>query len=282
MAHLLPLQTPTALQYFASLVASDDGFPLLEAAISVAQDDNPALDVQGTLAEIDALADRLRRRMPSDAAPIQRLRLLNPYFFQELGFSGNVNDYYDRGNSLLPTVLHTRRGIPISLALIYLELATQLGLKAQGVSFPGHFLVKVRLPRGDVVLDPFTGQSLGRDELESRLRPFREQRGLGSDDDAPLGLFLSAASDRDVLTRLLRNLEQIHRMAGDRQRLQAVLARLVVLLPAEWEQRRDHAIVLAEMGQRTAAAIEMALYLSNRPQAPDAPALRLRLAAWQR
>ena len=116
----------TPLQYFASLVAEDDGLSLTEAAVAVAQDEHPSLDPQTVLWEIDELADRLKRRLPADAMPLQRLRLLNHYFFNELGFAGNVNDYYDPGNSYLHVVLLTRRGIPITLALIYLEMAQQV------------------------------------------------------------------------------------------------------------------------------------------------------------
>ena len=171
-----------------------------------------------------------RRALPADAAPVQRLRLLNRYFFQELGFAGNVNDYYDRRNSYLNDVLHQRRGIPLTLALLYIELATQLGLTARGVSFPGHFLIKLRMPQGEVVLDPFNGRSLSREDLDERLAPYRRRQGLVGDFEAPLGLFLQAAQPRDVLARMLRNLKEIHR-SGATVRLLAVQERLVILLP---------------------------------------------------
>ena len=282
MARHLQFEAPTALDYFAALVADDASFPLLEAAVAVAQDDEPDLDVQGVLAHIDGLADRLYRRLPPDAAPLQRLRLLNQYFFQELGFAGNVNNYYDRRNSLLPTVLETRRGIPLTLALLFIELATQLGLRAQGVSFPGHFLVKLQMPRGEIVIDPFDGRSLTHEALDERLLPYRRQRGLVGDDEAPLALFLQAATPREMLARLLRNLKEIHRSVRDWPRLDAVLARLVILLPQVWEERRDHALVLSELGRRERAVDELALYLQHRPDAGDAPALRRELALWQR
>ena len=282
MARHLQFEAPTALDYFAALVADDASFPLLEAAVAVAQDDEPELDVQGVLAHIDGLADRLYRRLPPDAAPLQRLRLLNQYFFQELGFAGNVNNYYDRRNSLLPTVLETRRGIPLTLALLFIELATQLGLRAQGVSFPGHFLVKLQMPRGEIVIDPFDGRSLTHEALDERLLPYRRQRGLVGDDEAPLALFLQAATPREMLARLLRNLKEIHRSVRDWPRLDAVLARLVILLPQVWEERRDHALVLSELGRRERALDELALYLQHRPDAGDAPALRRELALWQR
>lgn len=269
----------TPLAYFASLVASDEGFPLLEAAVAIAQDDDPALDVQGVLAEIDGLAQRLKARLPADAAPLQRLRLLNRYFFNELGFAGNVNDYHDRRNSLIPAVLATRRGIPISLAVLYQEIGTQAGLTVRGISFPGHFLVKVSLPRGEVIIDPFSGQSLAREELEERLAPFR--RRLGGDDEMPLGLFLLAATPRDTLARMLRNLKEIHRAHADWRRLERVLARLVILLPEAWTERRDHALVLAELGARREAAAALSIYLSQCPDADDAPTLARHLAAWQ-
>ncbi|MDP1647381.1 MAG: transglutaminase-like domain-containing protein [Rubrivivax sp.] len=281
MSGPLHFVAPTALEYFAALVADDASLPVLEAAVAVAQDDNPGLDVQGVLAQIDGLADRLCRRIPADAAPLQRLRLLNRYFFQELGFAGNVNDYYDPRNSYLPEVLQTRRGIPLTLALLYIELATQAGLHAQGVSFPGHFLVKLRLPRGEVIIDPFNGRSLSRAELDALLQPLRTERGLVDDDEAPLGLFLQAASARDVVARLLRNLREIHRSADDLERLAAVLRRLVILLPQAGDERRELALVLAELGQHGLAADELAVYLQQRPSASDAEGLRRQLAAWR-
>jgi regulator of sirC expression with transglutaminase-like and TPR domain len=277
MSDSLRFEVPTALQYFASLVAEDEGFALLEAAIAVAQDEYPKLDPQGVLAQVDALADRLRRRVPADAAVLQKLRLLNRYFFQDLGFAGNANDYYDPRNSYLHEVLAMRRGIPITLALIYTELAAQIGLGARGVSFPGHFLVKLRTSKGEVIIDPLTGQSLSRSELEERLLPYRRSRGLTGEFEVPLGLFLQAAAPREVIARLLRNLKEIHRSADDWPRLLAVCERLVVLLPQAWDERRDRGLVLAELGRDDAAAQDLLAYLKHMPAADDAAALRARL-----
>jgi regulator of sirC expression with transglutaminase-like and TPR domain len=279
MGDTLRFEVPTALQYFASLVAQDEDFALLEAAIALAQDEYPQLDPQGVLAQVDALAERLKRRIPADAAVLQKLRLLNRYFFQDLGFAGNVNDYYDPRNSYLHEVLGTRRGIPITLALLYTELATQIGLGARGVSFPGHFLVKLRAAKGEVVIDPLTGHSLSRDELEQRLAPYRRQRGLTGDFEVPLGLFLQAAPPREIIARMLRNLKEIHRTAEDWPRLLAVCERLVVLLPQAWEERRDRGLTLAEIGHDEAACADLSLYLQHQPEAEDASALRQRLAS---
>lgn len=281
MKHL-QLLVPSALAYFAALVAEDDGFALVEAAICVAQDEHPAVDAQSVLGEIDRLAARLQARLPADAPPLRRLRALNQYFFVELGFAGNVNNYYDRRNSYLHEVLATRRGIPITLALLFIEMAGQLGLDAVGVSFPGHFLIKLRMPQGEVVIDPFNGRSLSRDELDERLVPYRARHGLEGDFETPLGLFLQAAPPRDVLARLLFNLKEIHRTAEDWVRLLAVQQRLVLLLPGAAEEQRDRGLAWAELGRPTEAADDLAAYLAARPAADDAAALRERLAELRR
>jgi regulator of sirC expression with transglutaminase-like and TPR domain len=278
----LQFQTPTALEYFASLVADDASLSLIEAAAAIAQDEDPQLDTQAVLADVDALADRLRRRLPSDASTLHRLRLLNNFFFQELGFAGNVNNYYDVGNSHLSTVLRTRRGIPITLAVLYIEFATQIGLTARGVSFPGHFLIKLRMPEGEVVIDPFTGQSLSREHLDELLAPYRRSHGLTGDFDVPLGLFLQAAPARDVLARMLRNLKEIHRSANDLPRLLAVMDRLVILLPQVWEERRDRGLVHASLGHPNEALSDLAQYLLHAPEAADRSAVRLRMAELKR
>lgn len=276
MPGFLHFQAPTTLDYFAALVAEDASLPLMEAAVSIAQDDYPQLDTQGVLAGIDALAHRLRRRIPADAVAVQRLRWLNRFFFQELGFGGNANDYYDPGNSYLHRVLETRRGIPITLALLYVELATQIGLTAHGVAFPGHFLAKLRMSQGEVVIDPFTGQSLSRDALEEMLAPYT-RAGAGRF-QAPLGLFLQAAPAREVLARMLRNLKEIHRNAESWARLLSVSQRLVVLLPTAWAERRDRGFAYAALGCDDAAADDLTAYLERAGEASDREAVAARLA----
>ncbi len=273
----LKLETPSLLEYFESLVADDAHFPLLEAATAVAHVDYPSLDVQGTLATVDEFAAKLAARVPADAAPMRRLRLLNHYFFRELGFAGNVNNYYDVGNSYIHRVLETRLGIPITLALIYIELAAPLGLHVRGVSFPGHFLVKLKLPGGEAVIDPFTGRSLSREELEERLVPYRRRQGLVGEFDAPLGLFLQAATPREVMARMLGNLKEVHLTREDWPRLLAVQDRLIRVLPMAWEERRDRGMTYGELSDIDAAIDDLEQYLLHRMQAEDAHSVRERL-----
>lgn len=246
---------------------------------SLGHDEYPELDVQQVLGDVDQLQARLRRRIATDAAAMQKLQVLNQFFFADLGFGGNLNNYYDPDNSYLHAVLRTRQGIPISLAVLWLELAQGLGLQAQGVGFPGHFLVKVNLAEGQVVIDPFNGQSLGREALSERLEPFRHRSGLGDDFEAPLGLYLQAARPRDVVARMLRNLKEIHRAQKDWERLVAVQNRLVILLPDAWVEYRDRGLALAEQGQDALAREDLQTYLRHALDAVDVAEVADRLAS---
>ncbi len=275
-------EPPTPLAYFTALVQSDDHFPLLEAAASLAQDEYPDLDVQQVLGDVDQLLARLKRRLPADAAPLARLRALNQFFFHDLSFGGNVNDYYDPDNSYLSAVLRTRRGIPISLAVLWMELAQGLGLHARGVSFPGHFMLKVTLPKGQVVIDPFTGKSLSREELSERLDPYKRSSGLVGDFDVPLGLYLQPAMPREIVGRMLRNLKEIHRTQEDWVRLIAVQDRLVVLLPEAWAEYRDRGLAHAEQGHTEMAVRDLETYLAHAEDALDVDAVAERVAALRR
>jgi regulator of sirC expression with transglutaminase-like and TPR domain len=278
----LNLTAPTSLEYFSSLVQSDDQFPLLEAAASIAQDEYPESDPQQVLHDVDQLLARLKRRIPADAPALHRLRSLNQFFFRDLSFGGNVNDYCDPDNSYLHVVLRTRRGIQISLAVLWLELAQGLGLHARGVCFPGHFMVKINLPKGQVVIDPFTGQSLSREELSERLEPYKRRSGLTGEFEVPLGLYLQSAQPRDIIARMLRNLKEIHRAQEDWQRLIAVQNRLIILLPDAWGEWRDRGLAHAEQGQASQAVPDLEMYLAHAQDALDIDSIAERVASLRR
>ena len=275
-------QTPSALDYFAALVSSDEHFPLLEAAASIALIDEPELDVESVLEEVERMVDRVRSRMISSADDLTRLAVLNHVFYKDMGFGLNANDYYATRNSFVNEVLRTRRGIPVSLSVIWLEMAQELGLRAHGIAFPGHFLVKVALDSGLVVLDPATGESLGIDHLSERLEPFRDQEDqlLKPDLDegeTPLGLYLQSCPPRDVLTRMLRNLKEIYQTQQDWPACLAVLDRILVLWPESWAERRDRGLVHAELGNAGQALSDLQAYLDAEPLAADQGALQARI-----
>lgn len=281
----------TPLEYFTTLVSPpDDGedIPLTEAALSLGQDIDPRLDLVAVQSDIDRLAATLKARLPADAGQVHKLRLLNRYFFHELGFAGNANDYYDPANSYLSKVLERRRGIPISLAVLLMEIGQQVGLPLRGVSFPGHFLVKLKVRAGDLYLDPMTGESLSRDQLEDRLSEFFEaSRSPGANDSSEgdarpdgemfriaLWQAVREASSREILARMLRNLKGIYHGRNDYARLLQVQNRLVVLLPDLHEERRDRGLVYAQLECPRAALDDLTAYLEKSPDAPEAAEIR--------
>ena len=264
-----------SLDYFATLVQQDDSIPLFEAALAIAQDVDPQLDLAATQAEVDVLAAKLQRRLAADASSVQKLRLLNHFFYHELGFAGNVNDYYAPDNSYLHRVLSTRRGIPISLAVVYMELAQQVGLNVKGISFPGHFLMKLSVQAGDIVLDPFNGESLSREDLEERLEQYFEQKNYPG--AIPLSYYLHAAHPREILVRMLRNLKTLFVEHMRWEQVLSVQQRLVILLPGDVVELRDRGLAYANLECPQAALQDLEAYLSKRPHASDAELLRDKL-----
>ena len=269
----LSFDPPSPLEYFATLVQSDDNFPLLEAAVSIGHIQAPEMDVQGVLSEVDGWLVRLRRRVASDAAPLARLMALNQFFYKDLGFGGNLNDFYATGNSYIHSIIETRRGIPISMAVVWLELAQGIGLNATGVSFPGHFLIKISLPVGQAVMDPMTGQSFSREDLVEMLEPYRLAGDVGADFEIPLGLYLQAAPSRDVLVRMLRNLKEIYKSQKHGDLWLAVQERLVVLMPDAWSEYRDRGLAHALLGQNVPALADLECYVVHASDVVDVDAI---------
>lgn len=269
--------TLKSLDYFASLVRQDDSIPLFETALAIGQDVYPHLDFAAHQIEIDTIGFQLLKRIPADASHIQKLRMLNHLFFQELGFAGNVNNFYDADNSYVHRVMATRRGIPISLAVIYMELGQQIGLDMKGISFPGHFLMKLTVQSGEIVLDPINGSSLSREELEERIEPYLGRQGEFG--ELPLAAYLRAAHPREIVERMLRNLKAIFMDAQRWQRVLDVQQRLIILLPDDINERRDRGLAYANLADPQAALEDLEAYLSLRPDAVDAAALQEKMTA---
>ncbi|HKT97735.1 MAG TPA: SirB1 family protein [Paraburkholderia sp.] len=263
------------LDYFSTLVADDESLPLTEAALAIAQDAYPDLDLQGTLAEIDELALRAKKRMPEGADVRQQVTFLNRVFFREMGFAANLNDFFDPDNSHLNVVLKRRRGIPISLAVLYLEIAGQLGLPVQGVSFPGHFLLRVSLPDGDAMLDPTTGRALSEPDMVEMLEPY--VASAGDSVARALRMLLEPATRREIVARMLRNLKSVYLQTERWERLLGIQQRLVILLPQSIEEVRDRGFAYARLDYLRPALEDLEHYLDERPDAEDATVVESQL-----
>ena len=256
---------------------ADDGRPssLLLAAARLPLYAEPDCCPQRVLDQVRAWADQLRVRMAPDASPFARLRLLNHFFFGELGFTGAGDDDYQAAhNSYLHRVIERRRGIPITLSILYIELGRAAGLKLEGVSFPGHFLVRLPLNAGTVFIDVFGGgATLSTEDLRQRLRA-----ALPGESEPPLAPYLRAAGEQEILARMLRNLKAIHWQAQQWEAALEVVNRLVELLPGAAEERLDRAQLYERLECPRAAVADLAAYLSLSASPPDADAVKRRLA----
>lgn len=262
------------LESFAELVTRDQ-FSVARAGFLIAQDEYPDLDPDDWMARIDAMAATVRERCPGDALAEQKVVALNQYLFEECGLRGNADDYYDPRNSYLNDVLERGLGIPITLAILYIEIGRQLGLRLQGLSFPGHFLVKLTLNRGTLILDPFNGgQPQSETELRARLKRAFQARQA---EHFSLESYLSAATSRDIVARLLRNLKTIHLRAGQLDKALSVMQRLLLVLPESAEELRDRGLIYAQLDCFRPAAGDLQNYLRRRPDAADAAAIREQL-----
>lgn len=273
----LNFEVPSVLDHFECLVGHDVAFPLLEAASSLAVDAVPDLDVQDVLLQVDDWAARLRKKIPWGASAMHRTLMLNEFFYEKLGFAANANDFADPANSYIHHVLQTRRGIPISLATVWKELAFGVGIKADGISFSGHFLVKVYVDEGIIIQDPLTGQGLSQNALSERLEPFRETWRLAEDEMAPLHLFLIPASGREIIERMLRNLKSVYLEEDQLPLLLGVLHRLIILRPHDADGYRDRGLVQAQLGLRDAALNDLQAYVRLAPEPQDLPVIEARI-----
>lgn len=268
--------THRAATDFASIVdRSDADLNLAESALLIALGEYPDLDPGPYLARLDEYANEVRGRLSPGSDVADSIRALNQYLFVEQGFGGNLRNYRDPRNSYLNQVLDRKLGIPISLSVVYLEVAWRLGLPFVGVSFPGHFLVKCPCGGGQIVLDPFLrGISLGIDELRERARRLK---GGTAKTPGHLQQWLAGVGKRAILLRMLRNL-RIHYTDRNRHDRALELAHQAVLLaPEEAVEIRARADIYRTLECFRAALEDYRRYLVLKPDGNDSAAIRDRV-----
>ncbi len=263
----------SARERFTQLVSNvNEDFDLAEAALLIAQDAQPDVDVMASLHRLEALAATVRTRLPEDPDTATIIDQLNELLFREEKLSGNTTDYYDPRNSFLNEVLDRKTGIPITLSVIYLEVGRRLGLPLVGVGFPGHFLVKCESPGEEIVLDPFLGgMRLSREQLAQKLR---EMYGDGNPFLSQIPQLLTPASKREILIRMLRNLKGVYLQQQNFTRVLQVIEWILLTDSTLATEVRDRGAVHQRLGSLQAAARDFRQYLQMAPQAEDAPAIR--------
>ncbi len=267
---------------FAELMAREEpAIDLARACLLIAQDAYPGLDVEGYLGEIERLAARLRGRLAEGDDAEERIAALNEFLFADLGYTGNADNYYDPRNSYLNEVLDRRTGIPLTLSVLYMEIGRRIGLPLEGVSFPGHFLVRAAIARRPCwcsIRSP-GGMPLSETDLRARLRRVIPAGATGPVplEALPLEQFLEPAGKRQILARLLRNLKGIYREADKPERLLEVLNRMRVVAPEAHGELRERGLLYQRLECYRAALKDLADYSALEPEAPDAEEVRARV-----
>jgi regulator of sirC expression with transglutaminase-like and TPR domain len=258
------------------LASSSEGVSLAEGALLIAGEAYEHLDVDAYLARIDGMGATLRQRLRSDISTADALRALNRFLFEELGFTGNAADYFDPRNSYLNEVIDRKLGIPITLAVLYIDVGRRIGLSLHGVSFPAHFLVKCIVSEGSIIIDPYAGgATLGIEDLKARLKGLTQ----GIEPDAALMSSLLAAADpREIFARMLRNLRAIHLKRGEKLRALGASNRILALLPAAADEYRERGELYADLECARAAVADLRDYLKLKPAASDSQRIARRIA----
>ena len=255
----------------------DDAIDVALGAAIVAKDVYESLVPESIVEQLDVLAAPLARLDLDGITALRQAETVTERF-RDLGFRGNGEDYYDPKNSLLPDVLERRLGIPITLSIVWCELARRSGVRARGIGFPGHFLVRVDDPHGPpdarpVIVDPFAnGRVLGDADAEALLR-----RALGDGAAMHPSLF-APSSPRAILVRLLTNLKAIWASRGDHARAFVTIDRIVTLVPDSARMLRERAGIALKLGINELARADLSRVLELEPEAPDIPAIERRLA----
>lgn len=260
---------------FAALAQAPEGkVRLAEAALWIAAQEYPDLDVRAWLQRLDALGRAVARKVTPGLDADQAASALSRFLFTDEGFRGNAEDYYDPRNSFLNDVLERRLGIPITLSVVYIEVATGAGVTVRGVGLPGHFVVRVERHGATRLVDPFNG---GRTLTEADCHAL-VRRTHGADvrlDPA----HLQPVTTRDIVARMLGNLKGIYMQRGDWPRALRAVEGILAVRPDALGEIRDRGAIHARLGETRAAIRDWETYLNHAPQAPDAGRVRDNLRA---
>jgi regulator of sirC expression with transglutaminase-like and TPR domain len=257
------------LREFAELTgAPDDRIDLARAALAIARWEYPALEVDAYVERLDGLArgvDGPRR----STDPLGRLHRLREYLFVEQGFAGNREEPFDPRNSFLNDVLDRRKGIPITLSLVLMEVGKRLGLAVEGIGLPGHFIAGARFGDSQILLDPFNAGALLTPEACEELvgRALGRQVTLKPEHYVPV-------SRRRLLARMLANLKGIYWQREAWDRVVGVIDRLLVLDPKAAVEWRDRGVAWTKLGEIRRGLVDWERYLTEFPNAADHEAVK--------
>jgi len=260
----------SARQYFyQEIQQSDEHIDLAKSALYIAQEEYPNLHPEEYLNALQTMAWELQERLPSSRYPLRIVQSINQYLYEDLKFSGNKIDYYDPRNSFFNDVIDRRVGIPITLALVYLEVARRIDFPMVGVGMPGHFLIRPDIPDIEIFVDAFnSGEIIFAQDCEERLSQLYQQ---------PVTLqpeFLAVVSHRQFLARMLTNLKFIYIKQQNLEKTLGAIERILLLFPGLTVELRDRGLIYYQLGYYPQAVDDLQNYLAKVPDAEDASVIR--------
>jgi regulator of sirC expression with transglutaminase-like and TPR domain len=258
----------TRNRFAECLALPDEQINLAEAALLIAAEEYPRLDVAAYLDKLDRIADLARDRLTAGVGASDYITAINATLFEDYGFQGNRDNYYDPRNSFLNEVIDRRVGIPITLSVLYIEVARRIGLAIEGVGLPGHFVVRHQAAEETIYIDPFnSGRVLGEMGCAELVAEMSGGRRVLEPEH------LRPVTRKQLLTRMLSNLLGIY-ARSDHRRALGVIERILILQPNSPAHVRDHGLLLALVGQTAQALAALERYLKMEPEAADAELVR--------
>lgn len=256
-------------QYFQQEISQpDEQIDLALSALYIAQEEYLDLKIVEYLNVLDTMALAVKERLPAQKYPLKIIQTINSYLYDDLKFNGNTSEYYDPRNSFLNDVIERRMGIPITLSLVYLEIAKRIDFPMVGVGMPGHFLIRPQVVEMEIFVDPFNrGEVLFYDDCQERIMQVYGQPVTMQPE------FLATISNRHFLARMLSNLKLIYLNGQQLEKALAAIERIILLFPNAITEIRDRGLVYYQIGRWVAAVEDFETYLQKVPDAQDAPVI---------
>ncbi|MGD1910513.1 MAG: SirB1 family protein [Rivularia sp. (in: cyanobacteria)] len=257
-------------QYFHREIQQPDEYiDLAKAALYIAREEYSDLDIEEYLNALDTMSVELEERLPCEKYPLKIVQCINRYLYDDNGFRGNKKNYYDPRNSFLNDVIERRVGIPITLALLYIEIARRIDFPMIGIGMPGHFLIRPDIPEIEIFVDAFNnGEIMFPQDCQERLSQIYQQNVTLQPE------FLAPVTKKQFLARMLTNLKYIYLKQQEFEKALAAVERILLLFPSARLELRDRGLLCYQIGRFNQAVQDLQSYLLQAPDAQDASTIR--------
>lgn len=268
------MNIPSARKFFHNEIQQpDDDIDLAKAALYIAQEEYSQLDIEEYLNALDTMAVELEERLPLEKYPLKIIQCINQYFYHDLNFKGNSQNYYDPRNSFLNDVIDRKTGIPITLALTYIEIARRIDFPMVGIGMPGHFLIRPDISEIEIFVDAFNnGEVMFPQDCQERLNQIYQQNITLQPE------FLAPVTKKQFLARILSNLKYIYLQQKQFEKAITSVERILLLFPGAALELRDRGLLSYQLGRFNQAAEDLQAYLLRVPEAQDASTIKHLLA----